>query len=251
MRKIKIKKGRLRFYYSLLRATVHYLITKNITNPAYYMKNYSIVMYDGCLFYINRNTSFGYYLLLNILEPITYSEIMGRRGQLFIDVGSNCGGYTVRASKNYKKIISIEPNQTMQEIIRKNLALNSLTNVEILDTAISNYDGTSKFYVSNFGQLSSLYELPNHIDTIDVKVTRLDKVIGEQGIIPDLIKIDAEGAEVECLLGLGKYINKIPELIVEISSPDKLNKIRSILNSYTLKSVDNGINYIFTITKTP
>ena len=249
--KMKIKRGRLRFYYSLLRTSVHYLITKDITNPAYYMKNYSIVIYDECSFYIDHNTSFGYYLLLNIMEPITYSEIMNKRGQLLIDVGANCGGYTIRASKNFKKIISIEPVPIMREIINKNISLNGVNNVEILDAAVSDYNGTSRFYVSKLGQLSSFSEPVNYIESIDVKVTRLDKVIDEHGIIPDLVKIDAEGAEVECILGLGKYINKIPELIIEISSSDKLKKISNILNYYTLEKVSGsrGENYIFTITK--
>ena len=113
IRRVKIKKGRLRFYYSLLRTGIHFLITRNIVNPAYFMKNYSIVLYDKCYFYIDHNTSFGYYLLLNIMEPITYSEIMNRKGRLFIDVGANCGGYSIRASKNFRKIICIELVPTM------------------------------------------------------------------------------------------------------------------------------------------
>ena len=248
---MKIKSGRLRFYYSLLRTGIHYLITNDIVNPAYFMKNYSIALYDKCYFYIDHNTSFGYYLLLNIMEPITYSEIMNNKGRLFIDVGANCGGYSIRASKNFRKIICIEPVPTMLEIISKNISLNSLNNIEIIGAAVSDYNGNSKLYVSKFGQLSALSEFESYIDTIDIKVTRLDKIIDEQGIIPDLIKIDAEGAEVECILGLGKYIDKVPELIIEISSSDKLKKISDVLKSYTLQIPSSkNENYIFTITKT-
>lgn len=250
--KMKIKSGRQGFYYSLLRAGIHYLITKEIVNPAYFMKDYSIILFDGYFFYIDHNTSFGYYLLLNIMEPKTYSEIVNKKGQLFIDVGANCGGYSIRASRNFKKIISVEPVPIMQEIIRKNISLNCVNNIEIIDAAVSDYNGNSKLYVSRLGQLSSLSKFENYIDTCYVNVMRLDKIIDEQGIIPDLIKIDAEGAEVECILGLGKYINKIPELIVEISSSDKLKKISNILKAYTLEYPIKGENenYIFTITKT-
>lgn len=246
---MKIKKSRLRFYYSLLRAGIYFLITRNITNPAHYMKKYSVVMYDKCVFYIDNNTSFGYYLLLNIMEPITCSEITNKKGQLFIDVGANCGGYTIRASKNFRKVISIEPVPIMQEIIKKNISLNSLDNVSVLEAAVSNYNGTSKFYVSELGQLSSFSIPVSYIDNIEVKVTRLDKVIDEQGLVPDLIKIDAEGAEVECILGLGNYIDKVPEIIIEISSSDKLEKIRNILSSYIFEELSRseGQNYIFTL----
>lgn len=105
MRKVKVKKGKLRFYQSLLRSGLHYLISNEITNPVHYMKKYSIVTYDERLFYIDQNTSFGYYLLLNLLEPKTCSEIMHKNGSIFIDVGANCGGYTIRASRNFKKVI--------------------------------------------------------------------------------------------------------------------------------------------------
>lgn len=123
--------------------------------------------------------------------------------------------------------------------------------LSFLDEAVSNYNGTSKFYVSNLGQLSSFSEHIDYIDKINVKVSRLDKVINEQGTVSDLIKIDAEGAEVECLEGLGVYINKVPELIVEISSHDNLNKILDILSFYSIERLSGREeqNYIFRLSK--
>jgi FkbM family methyltransferase len=242
---IKVKKGKANFYGSIFRSMIRYLITHEIINPANYMKSFAIVKYDDWIFFVDKNTSFGYYLLLNLLEPYTYSEIMENKGDLFIDVGANAGGYTIRAAKKYKKVISIEPNPVYIQIIRNNITLNSLHNIIILGVALSNFIGTSKFYTSNLGQLSSLTNFEGSKDVIEVKVTTLEEVIDNLGQIPDLIKIDAEGEEVNVIEGLGKYTAKITKLIVEISSKEKLGVIRNILGESFREQRAGNENFIF------
>lgn len=70
----------------------------------------------------------------------------------------------------------------------------------------------------------------------------LDEFCHRMGILPDLIKIDTEGAEWECLAGAGKILAGRPRLFLSIHSRGMENKkeIESMLRSHRFRQAGSG-----------
>ncbi len=108
----------------------------------------------------------------------------------------------------------IEPNPVfwkhIEEILLKKFK------GRLFKTAAGNSTGISDFY--NFGNTSSFlqrqdYELKNKIK---VKLDKLDNIISSNNLKNTLLKIDAEGYELEVLKGSTNILNSIDYCIVEL-----------------------------------
>lgn len=132
-------------------------------------------------------------------------------GKLFFDVGANRGEATgVALSAGYEKVVAFEPGPRILELLKQNYGNDE--RVVISSLAVSDTDGeTVRFYEADEDGLSTLnpdwlmggdsryYGKP--FREIEAETATLDTLIGEYGL-PDLIKIDVEGAEDWVLRGL-------------------------------------------------
>jgi FkbM family methyltransferase len=94
--------------------------------------------------------------------------------------------------------------------------------------------GTKDFYLSNTGTSSSLLEPKNHLNifshvtfdkTAKVETITIRKFCDDNQIDHiDFIWMDAQGSELDILLGAGEYINKIGAIATDISKYDELYK---------------------------
>lgn len=141
----------------------------------------------------------------------------------FLDVGANCGYYSVCAQKANKNLVvaSSEPNTHVLKELTSNLKLNDIDSVTIMNYALANTNSdTETFFVPKFigtagGSLSNLH--PDDSEIIDVKVRTLDTISQELNKNFDLIKIDIEGSEYEFLKGGGRTIQAgNPIIFVEL-----------------------------------
>ena len=139
--------------------------------------------------------------------------------QLIFDIGANVGNFTEACLNKIpdSKIIAVEPNNFLIEHLRKRFKLNS---VQILNFLVSNqtdifvpfYENktadtistasTDWIYNSRFSHNSQW------LPPIDKQTITIDKMISLYGI-PDLIKIDVEGYELQVLRGLTRKVNKL------------------------------------------
>ena len=148
-------------------------------------------------------------------------------GDMYVDVGANIGMHTLaaaRAMQGVGRIIAFEPFGRTKEMLEKTIWLNGFSRIaEIHEAAVSNVGGQRKLYISSASALNSLLPLEDtqriSVPSVDVCVVRLDGVIPPGNRI-DLIKIDAEGAELEVLEGAEPFITGNPDiaLIVEFGS---------------------------------
>ena len=154
--------------------------------------------------------------------------------KLIFDIGANDGHKTVVFSKIAAKVVACDPDPYNIAILTTRFRNHKNINIEPL--AITDHIGESSFYVQQPGsalnsinpQWKNILEQQNNnrwqeaiqfSDTvIPVKTTTLDALIAKYGI-PDFIKIDVEGNELNVLKGLShsvKYISYevlLPEFI--------------------------------------
>lgn len=145
-------------------------------------------------------------------------------GDVFIDVGANIGLHTLaaaRAMKGVGKIIAFEPYGPTMRRLKTTLWFNGfLPMVDLHQSAASNRFEVSKLYLGATSGHHSLFPLDTQEspggDPVDVRLVTLDGTI-ESGERVDLLKIDAEGAELDVLQGAMATIESNPEigLIVE------------------------------------
>lgn len=135
---------------------------------------------------------------------------------LVFDIGANIGNWTNANVHKYDKIVSIEASP----ITFKNLLQNCMNDKIIpLNYAVCNNSGNDiTFYHANCSVLSTLnkdwltsessrfYNEP-YISIICKTIT-IDNLINTYGM-PDLIKIDVEGGEYDCIASLTQKVNML------------------------------------------
>lgn len=148
-------------------------------------------------------------------------------GNVFVDVGANMGIHTLAAAsvmQNQGKIYAFEPLEETARLLKKTALFNThLDIIEIHTAAVSNRTGYQKLFLAKTSGLHSLFPLTGayaeDVPPIEVPVVKLDDVLNN--ITVDLIKIDAEGSEVNILEGAQSIIRKNLDigLIVEFFPP--------------------------------
>ena len=146
-----------------------------------------------------------------------------------IDVGSHVGFTACKFSKHFKNgiIYSFEPSKISYSYLIKNIDLNMLNNVKHYNLAVG--DKECNVGLTNNDNLF-LNEID--IDGSDVKMITIDSLKLEN---IGMIKIDAEGFEIQVLRGLNDTIkiNK-PILFIEIHN-HKYNEYENYLKSINYK----------------
>ncbi|MGA2159070.1 MAG: FkbM family methyltransferase [Dehalococcoidia bacterium] len=133
-----------------------------------------------------------------------------RDGSVFIDIGAHYGYYTllIGSQKPNCRILSFEPVPENIEILKKNIALNNLTNVEIHQAAVSSRTGTQSLHITEASDNCGFYRHPLSavIKEISVETVRLDSYLNDVGNRDVCIKIDTEGHELYVLEGMEAFL---------------------------------------------
>lgn len=139
---------------------------------------------------------------------INFIEANLTSGQMFVDVGAWIGVYSMLAAQlvgETGRVYAFEPDPLARQSLRRNLA-NNVSRVEVLPLALSNRVGFKTMELSgNSGSRildeTSISKSPNFIRKLKVEATTLDEFLASIGQIPDIIKIDVEGHEIEVIEG--------------------------------------------------
>jgi len=137
---------------------------------------------------------------------------------VILDLGANIGYYVLMECmllKNSGKIYAIEPDSRNIDYLKENLTINpeyKNTSVEIIEGAISDFDGTAKFYLADRTNLNTFnISSDDNFREVDVKVYNFKTFIEDKGKI-DLVRMDIEGHEVEVFNSLISLLTTNPEL---------------------------------------
>lgn len=137
-------------------------------------------------------------------------------GNVVLDVGANGGLYTIIAARVIGpegRVYAFEPGPEALALLRHNVEINQLTNVTIIEAAVSNKTGEASFGIASDSALSSLVNTDRADQKINewskVTTIRLDDAV-EKYEIPrvDFIKVDVEGAEGLVIDGCGDLLSR-------------------------------------------
>lgn len=149
-------------------------------------------------------------------EPLTNRFIRSflQTGMSFWDVGAHIGEHTLLAARavgTTGEIHAFEPSPEICSLLSLNIRSNSLRNIRINQLAVSD---TCKetilelFEEPSISRLrpSSLNDINTSVRQTKVQCVSLGAYLRDQRI-PNLIKIDVEGAELEVLRGMGELLS--------------------------------------------
>lgn len=153
-----------------------------------------------------------------------------REDDVVWDIGASYGIYSLFASSKLSsgKIYAFEPEIKTYKLLEKNIRLNNLQNIVPLNYALSDCEGFVDLYVSdsaNIGTHSLVMrdDFPVSKKGKLVNVRTGDKIVqGREVCLPNVVKIDVEGAEMNVLEGM-KDILFTPKLrLIQIEIHEKV-----------------------------
>ena len=182
-------------------------------------------------------------ILGELYEDKVYPEELLQEGMMVVDVGGHVGIYSLMAFEKVGergKVIVAEPEGSNFTQLQKNIAMNKIFNIFPFQVALSNYCGTGKLYLHSRMAKHTLLALEKGNTTEEVQVLTLDALLRQAKVTKvDLVKIDAEGAELEILKGGEKTIQDNPKIKFIIASyhyPEEEQKVVEFLEEKNMKT---------------
>ncbi|HKZ67502.1 MAG TPA: FkbM family methyltransferase [Chitinophagaceae bacterium] len=164
------------------------------------------------------------------LNNINFLNNQVEKGMTVIDIGAHIGLLsTIIAQKvgNSGKVYSFEPTPSTFQLLQKTIAINNHKEIIIpFNKAVSDKSGTTTFYITdkaahNSNSLANTKRENVKEYAIEVNLVSVDDFALENKLSKiDLIKIDAEGAELSVLKGAEKTIDTFkPKILLALHPP--------------------------------
>ena len=162
--------------------------------------------------------------------------------KIFLDIGANCGTYTVSLASHCSEVYSFEPQRSTYYALCGSVYLSGLSNVECIRCGLGSDEqsGPNKLCIKTSddgnGSHSSLFTDKFTIREEDIEIRTLDsfnfKDVG-------FIKMDVEANELNVLKGAKKTIieNNYPHILFESNFKHQSITITKLLAEYGYKHV--------------
>lgn len=145
--------------------------------------------------------------ILGVLEP----------GMIFFDVGANAGLFSLSAASKTgaRNVFAFEPCSSTCKLLRQNLLLNKITDVNVAQEALGESAGAGVLQINGRGRdgLNTLGR-PIHPASIvvgkeEVRITSVDLFLKEHNVPRvDVMKVDIEGAELMLFRGARNLLER-------------------------------------------
>ncbi len=166
------------------------------------------------------------------LEPgaLGVACALAAEGGVAVDVGAHLGTFTVPLARRVGPrglVVAVEPTPRTAGALRRTLALNGLQDrVALHECAAGGEEGKARLHIAAVGSHNSLLPLRNEgVDEVEVAVRALDAIVPE-GRPACVVKIDAEGMELEVLRGAGRVLAESPRVgVIAEFGPSHLARV--------------------------
>ena len=167
----------------------------------------------------------------------TFQETV-KPGDIVFDIGANVGFYTLLGSRlvgNSGRVIAFEPVIQNLSYLERHVRMNRLRNVMILAVACADSNSLLTFrsgvnratgHLADTSQDAGIYQTGH---SVWVPALTVDEFVAKSGLLPKVIKIDVEGAELHVLKGAQQsLIAAKPKIFLSIHSA----QLRSVCLDY-------------------
>jgi FkbM family methyltransferase len=156
-----------------------------------------------------------------------------KRGDVVFDVGAHVGFYTLLASSlvgETGKVFAFEPLPRNLGYLEKHLHLNAVRNTVLFKAAVSDSTGEVHFREAPSHAMGQI----NAEGSLVVPCVSLDDLCAQKAIpLPDLVKIDVEGAEARVLRGAENILRHgRPTIFLATHGPEVHVECLAILRSF-------------------
>jgi len=183
-----------------------------------------------------------------------------REKDVLYDIGACVGLVTVHAAKKCVHVVAFEPDPGYRSRLETNVRLNSLDNVQIIGWAVSDVQGMVTLFTDGVEGLSPSLREVGKRGSVRVRSDTIDNALGRGEIpVPDVLKMDIEGAEILALRGMRNLLasERAPRAFFLELHPDYLPafdscpaEVLSFLESFGYREVykdvrDAQVHYIY------
>jgi FkbM family methyltransferase len=175
-----------------------------------------------------------------------YGFTSPKTAPIIIDCGGFIGMSTLYFKKKYPdaKIINFEPDPKIFQILKRNIERNHLTNIELINSAVSKVDGYLTFDADGSDGGSLINKSSTNINHIKVKSCRLSSYLNEP---VDFLKMNIEGAEWDVFQEIEPVIHNVDQLVFEYhhfpDSEPQLHNILTLLHKNDFHYIINHFDY--------
>lgn len=191
------------------------------------------------IYYGDEETALGAFLFFLLEDDVVW------------DIGASIGLFSVYAASRADKVISFEPDPEIRARLIENIELNKFSEkVSVLGNAIGDKDGDMQLNSDGVDGMSpSIAELNRHKNSITIPIRTMDSLLADNVMMPTVIKIDIEGAELMALRG-GKelfsaatkprllFIEVHPNFLKDMGSTDV--ELINLLKEYGYKIISTS-----------
>ena len=138
-------------------------------------------------------------------------------GSTVLDIGAHHGYFSILAARragSEGKVYAIEPAPENFQILKKNIELNHLKNVVLVNKAVGDSNTNASFFIAKPNDVQgSLFPTlrPNEY-SIPVECITIDDLLVGEAV--DVVKMDIEGAEPFALKGMINTLEKSPNIVL-------------------------------------
>ena len=160
-----------------------------------------------------------------ILEWLLPRAVPDHRTVVALDVGANIGNHALAFAPLFAKVLAFEPNPIALHLLRANVALNAVSNIEIYACGLGDTDGEYPYATvpDNLGggRFLSGRALSSNGPIFDVRNGDALLSRREEGQRIGLVKVDVEGMEASVFQGLSKTLQEHrPVVLFEALTPE-------------------------------
>jgi len=171
-----------------------------------------------------------------------------------VDIGAHIGIFSVLAGKTGNHVYAYEPFPSNFKLLKKNIEINSLTNVKAFQKAVGSKMGVRSLFIdAKFSGGHSLYPFEGHPfnGSIKCQTTTLEDIFVSNDLERiNFLKIDCEGAEYEILLNTPKrFLHRIDKIVIECHGGSGMRIADLLRNSKFDVTYDRETSTLYAVSK--